>query len=324
MTYHHVLTSISKSFIEEIKPDIILCNTIPNVKNLLRKPFLDIFNKIEIYDEINIRKNYELQANQVKFPFRYIKLRKNLKNALIIPNIEFSIYHTIFLYHDSHMISYLLRYLKINYILAEDGINHFKIIKHYFYNNLNFFQILKKHVNRILFSKFYNLSSSDGTSYFIKHIEMNSMIKMSFKKKTILLNKNDLFDKLSSNQKSLILSIFMNKELINDLMKIDILLLTEPLLIDNRVNSVDIQELIYKEIINHYKNTRIAIKPHPRDIFDYSSSFKEIFIINKDMPVEILSFVPKVFESVITINSSSIDLLTNFKNKIKLYDKYNI
>jgi hypothetical protein len=325
MTYHHVLTSIAKSFNDNVKPDIILCNTIPDFENLLKKKqFTSIFDEVIIYDEINSRNRFHRVNNPINIKNAFKDFKIKIKNTLDFPNIDYSKYNDIILYHDNHMISFVLRYLKIFYTLAEDGIDHFKKVNHYFFNNLGLISTLKKIKQIIFYNSFYNLFSSDGTSKYVKKVEMNSSMKMIFRKKTTLQYKKSLFLDLNVIQKTLILSIFLDDKEIIEITNIKNLLLTEPLYGDKRVNSIENQISVYKDILNEENGFKYAIKPHPRDNLNYKDIFPDLYIVRKSLPIEIINFFPKIFERSITINSSSIDLLYNFKVKLILYKKYRI
>jgi hypothetical protein len=222
------------------------------------------------------------------------------------------------------MISYYLRHKKIKYILAEDGINHFLKVNKYFFYRHTFFKKLKVYLYRFLFPESYNLISGDGTSKYIKSIELNSFLPYSIPKKVKVLDKLKLFSELNLNQKEFILKAFNIdiEDLKPAISNRNIILLTQPLKDDLFVNSANEQLIIYKSILDSYDLHKVIIKAHPRDNFDYKTFFNDAYIIDKNFPVEIINFINIKLDNAITISSSSIELLIAIENKIILGDEY--
>jgi hypothetical protein len=131
MTYHHVLTTIAKTFNQSYKPDIVLCNTIPNTAKIMNESFKNFFNNIVIYDELKSMDLYRNSNNSKNIFKLYINLKKRIHNNVIPLDLNYSEYKEVVLYHDDGMISYYLRAKGIYYTLAEDGIDHFIRINRY-------------------------------------------------------------------------------------------------------------------------------------------------------------------------------------------------
>ena len=94
-------------------------------------------------------------------------------------------------------------------------------------------------------------------------------------------------------------------------------MITQPLYKDCFVPSIAIQVAIYSDIIeralSEYK--KIYIKAHPRDDYDYGSTFVNVSIIDRKIPTEVLNFENKIlFDKAITINSTAIYQM-DFVNK---------
>ncbi len=105
----------------------------------------------------------------------------------------------------------------------------------------------------------------------------------------------------------LIYDIFVEKDLHLNTSKKKLILLTQPLYKDKLVSSEDIQKKVYQDIIEKFqKEYVIYLKPHPRDLIDYQFG-KDIFLINKNIPTEVLSFNDDFeFNKAITISSGGI------------------
>ena len=154
---------------------------------------------------------------------------------------------------------------------------------------------------------------NDGNGLFIKH------------ERIVVNRKEDIINSINKAQKRIIKKIFLpyvNIELLND----KDLIITQPLYIDNFLDSENDQILLYKNIIRKYCNNGAVIKVHPRDKIDYSS-FKEEYVIRDKFPIEVLNYISDIkFNKVITISSTAINQINNCKEKIILgwdyLDKY--
>ena len=66
----------------------------------------------------------------------------------------------------------------------------------------------------------------------------------------------------------------------------------------------------------------------PKEKFTYITNdevlLRHFYIIENDITIEIINFLPLKLNRVTTINSSSIDLVFNAKEKILLFEKYKI
>lgn len=78
-------------------------------------------------------------------------------------------------------------------------------------------------------------------------------------------------------------------------------MLSEPLC------DLDVRRRIFTDIIREYgeidgRRGQILIKPHPRDVLDYTQVFPEHIVLNGMFPMEILNFIPGLrFKRVISV-----------------------
>ena len=76
---------------------------------------------------------------------------------------------------------------------------------------------------------------------------------------------------------------------------------------------------LYKTIIENYTDKeKIIIKTHPRELTNYKEYFKEYIIIDFPFPIEILNYFDIELKKIITLSSTSINIITNAKEKICL------
>ena len=180
---------------------------------------------------------------------------------------------------------------------------------------------INKHVAKRLIKRMLHMGYNYiGQSKYIIDIEVNNKEGVNLKNKVLKeVKKSDLYNSLTTKDKKIIYNIFIDKDIKIDKEKKNILILTQPLYIDNLVASQEIQNRIYLDIIKDYPNYNIYIKPHPRDLTDYKKLDSKINIISKNMPMEVLNFNKNLkFDKAITIQSSSINFLEFVDEKIKL------
>lgn len=122
------------------------------------------------------------------------------------------------------------------------------------------------------------------------------------KDKVKVVNVGEKWNKLTHNEKKVILNLFnldfgeisFNKDIV--------LILTQPLYKDGFL-TLDEELNIYKEFLDKFKDRTIIIKPHPRDKKDYEKIFPNVMCLNKEFPIELLDLInirPQIVCSVIS------------------------
>ena len=150
-----------------------------------------------------------------------------------------------------------------------------------------------------------------------KKIYLTSFTKLypGLKEKVEVININTLWQKKSEHEKQKILHIFgLDSKISKKIYEKKYLLLTQPLSEDNILSEEEKIE-IYRKILKNYNQSKVIIKPHPREKTDYKIFFPDVGIIEKKVPIELLELCGFKIEEVITIFSTGI---LNFKNKAKL------
>ena len=272
----------------------------------IRKNINHIYFPYFRYDEIPDSNFILILVNRViiimKRVFGIIKLRILLFFKTRNFNIE--------IYGQGHLnFSYPL-YEYENSYLIEDGLGNYINLKEPDYDIpkiLNFFGFyIKEH------------EEGFGTHKNIKKIYLTkNNVPEIIKNKSVIINIENLWSRLTTIEKNEILSIF-NININNiQLQSETVLILTQPLS-DEKFMTFEEEMAIYQNIIEKFKGKQILIKPHPRDSKHYEKIFQNIQIINKDFPIELLSLIGINPEVVCSITSTA---LLNFKNsKIYVYD----
>ena len=81
------------------------------------------------------------------------------------------------------------------------------------------------------------------------------------------------------------------------------------------------QNALWIAVADHYhlEDGPCFIKPHPRDIFDYSQLFPDAIILERTMPSEVLNFcLPFTFRRAVTVQSFVLRGFTAAEEKIHL------
>lgn len=310
-TPYHIFCTLVKEIRLDNSVDIILSDKTLGYENLLQSLKLsDIVDKVFLFEE---SKFHLPKIN----PNKYGNITQNRKVRNVVkPYITFdtSIYDEIYMYHDFTRFGCYIIASSIKYNLIEDGLDYFKVFDKFIDIDLSF--------RRRLLSLFNLNILHYGQSKYCKSIEVNDINGIRIPKKKVKeVPRNEMIKRLTEEEKKKIYDIFMPDIKINSSNKERILLLTEPLFKDGRISSEEEQIKLYSDIISKYTNKedQLYIKPHPRDMTDYSKLKNEFTLIDQQFPVEILNFNKEVhFSKAITITSASIDGINFIHTKIKL------
>lgn len=316
--YYHVLISLIKIQIGKENADIMLTNGLDKNNDLISK----LIKSNVVYNVIKFSKgsvNEYISKSRIKE--RIIGFKKNI----IFFEKQFAInleHYTggIFLFFDNNKIGRYIQSKKINYTLIEDCFEFMNLIMPEKYKNItNEWGNLTYKIERFFGIGYFPF----GQSKYCKVIEVNSQVEIqNIKKNKIkILPREYIFNKLSLEQKKKLYFIFVNNNLdLKQTSKNNILILTQPLYIDGFVSSEKIQKTIYSRIIEEaLKEGDVYIKPHPRDLFEYSKIDSKLIILDKNVPTEVYNFMDEVlFEKAITINSTAIYNMNFVKKKVFL------
>lgn len=119
--------------------------------------------------------------------------------------------------------------------------------------------------------------------------------------KVVKLDVNENYSFISKADRNSLFTIFK----IDDLkLSSNVLLLTQPLSEDNIISENE-KISIYQQYIEKYNS--VVIKPHPRDLTNYTDKLNGNFkIISKSFPIEILNYTDVKFDTLCTVCSGSV------------------
>lgn len=203
---------------------------------------------------------------------------------------------------------------KINVI--EEGTGFYLTNSFFYYGEKNFSnkiknilrKIVKKIIEKIFFieerKKVFGYDESVKKIYLTENL--CKKIPKGLEKKVEIINLKKLWNKKSEEEKKIIFDIFnFNDEILKKVDENTIMLFTQPLSEDNMISEEEKIEL-YSKILRKYNSQSIIIKPHPREITDYSKYFSNCYIMKEKYPVEILELVGINIKKAVTIFSSAV------------------
>ena len=132
------------------------------------------------------------------------------------------------------------------------------------------------------------------------------------KKKLVEVSRKELFSRLTESDAEVLKRVFSR-----DVPEIDptrtVLMITQPFCVDDPTISPDEQISLYRLLAGEEleNGDALVIKPHPRDIIDYSAVFPHAVILNKNIPAEMLVYynIGSDIKKMIGFNSTALNTL---------------
>ncbi len=308
-THYHLLISIIKALNSKKISSVMLATDKLNDSILRDKALINKLKKSKIFSDIfiiDLTNKYSINIDNNLF----LKL-KFIKDIMLNNfEIDFNKFKDIYIFNDTSLIGKILNRQNIKYHLLEDGTDCYK-------RNRRIIQQknwIKKAIKKYSF-KFYELCESPN----IIDVEVNDSNGVCIKNKKIIEKpKKELFNNLNDIDKKLINDIFLNETDLEKYNGYD-MIITQPLSEDKILNNEIEKVKIYKEIIKDYcKSNKLLIKSHPRETTNYNEFF-DCLILNQLFPLEIITFNKNIkLNRIITISSTSINIIENCKEKIFL------
>ena len=300
-TYYHALIACVKQLLDRRTADMICTDYIPLGGELSERIRMSGLFDSAYYIE-NIREYHA--KNRLDF---FLNLHR--KNAELIESqlpLDFGCYREINVFHDDIWASHYLKDRRIKYRLIEDALDSFKFISSSIFRYMIPERRFRSSIKN-LFRVGYVFCGYDNCTYEVEVNDRNGVEIESFaSKKIVQVPRRAMFDRLSPEDIDILKNIFMKS--IPDIdPENSSLLLTQPLFVDGVVGSEKDQLSYYRKLIDiNLSGERLVIKPHPRDLTDYSDTFPEAVILDKNMPVEILELTQNTgYRKLLSINSTS-------------------
>ena len=215
---------------------------------------------------------------------KYTKLLGKLQEPYV--PVDLASFDEVYVFCDSDPIGYYLNYKKIHYHALEDGLNSGKNDNQAMLSNMGAWK-LKKFMARLGLIFIENGYSKYCIDYEVNDISANYKPPSNIKECPFF----DMWDKLTKEDHDILAYIFMEdiEGLKRDLEvhedgRPKAMILTEPLCdFETRVRLfTDIKKANEKEY-------NIILKPHPRDLADYSEAFGDCIILKGRFPMEVIN-----------------------------------
>lgn len=255
---------------------------------------------------------YKIEEN-----FSNIKVLISTRSYKNVRSVLDNYYDEIYLFH---WVAYKMpegyiykKFKKSTFYMIEDGVNHYTGIEKSIINKKIYLKYL---INYLIIGKKDLVLKNNVKKVYVTYLDKYPVY---MKKKLILLE--SIFKKSIDTDNKLLNIFNINipyKRIGN---KKNAIVFTQPLSEDGFISENKKVE-IYKEIINELlkKNYLIFFKNHPREMTKYTFS-KDVIVLEKDFPAEVLNFTNIKFHTAIAVCSGSIDTI-NADYKIKLVPEF--
>lgn len=140
-------------------------------------------------------------------------------------------------------------------------------------------------------------------------------------RKSEVVNAADLWRNADIDKKELLKNVFyISEEDITRMQDAETIILTQPLREDCKLTNKEMYD-IYAPYIRG--TSKVIIKPHPRDKFDWGKSFNNVYVLESRAPMQLLNYMGFAPKRAMTVSSSSISAMPESTEKIYLGTKIN-
>lgn len=312
-TYYHVYVACLKEFFlpkeKQGKADLVLSTMSNDFGNLKERAGRSgIFEEVFMFEEKSaesfpvLEKYHKDRGNIVINMLARIKYTKMLGRLQepYIP-VDFKEYKEIYVFCDSDPIGYYLSYKKIYYHAVEDGLNCLETYDTARYDNRGHFGLKAwMAAHNLIFIQ-------NGYAKYCLDMEVNDKSILPYPiDKQIEQPRAELAEHLTDADKDVLIHMFI--ENMDELQrKLDIGAQEKVLVLSEPLCDLETRKRIFTDVINEYgeidgHRAQILIKPHPRDILDYTEVFPEHIVVNGMFPMEIMNFIPGLrFRRVVSV-----------------------
>lgn len=228
-------------------------------------------------------------ANKVDMALHQHRRNAELIERQLPPDLKIRDYKVVNIFHDDIWISRYLKDRRIPYRLMEDALDSFKHLSDTPFSYMLPHNMLLWKVKKSLRIGYVFCGFDDCTTEVEVNDALGIEITSAARGKIVERPRAPLFSALSDDSIRILRDIFMKEVPQHDPEK-SVLLLTRPLFEDGDVPDIGRQIEHYRRIASSAleEGDTLFIKPHPRDVVDYSAAFRDAVIIDRSMPAEIL------------------------------------
>lgn len=255
-----------------------------------------IFDTVIALDE----KREDFFPELAKYRKNYSSILKHMVNRMIFTKklakceipymrvIDFAAYGDIYVFCDSDPVGYYLNYRHIYYHAVEDGLDCLKNLDDAYVANQGHFRL------KTWFSRHNLIFIMNGWGKYCIDMEINDRSVVPTDCPRFVEEPRKPLEKaLTPEQKKLVIKAFVDDaDSLMEQLKPSYegeefaCFLTEPHPVD-----VEARKRVCLDVIEKYcKGYRVLIKPHPRDLIDYTALCPDAVVLRGRFPVEVLNF----------------------------------
>ena len=335
-TFYHVYITLLKELVLPISERgnaTLILSTMSNKFGSVgeRAKASGLFEEVLLFDEHEdvtseeVMKYHRDKGNIVLNLLQRIKYTKALGKLQekYIPT-DLKAFKEVYVFCDSDPIGYYLSYKKIKYHALEDGLDTIKYCDDARYSNRGFFKL------KSLMAAMNLIFIENGYSKYCIDMEVNDISCLKYKiDKYKEVSRKELAQSVSKEDNHYLTDILMEdsahfKKQISEIPKDKkkIMILSDP------VCDLDTRAKITRDLIDEYeKDGVVIIKPHPRDILDYTDGrFDDCIVLKGNFPMEMMNYIDDFKVDTIVSIFTVIDNIEFAENKVFLgvdfMDKY--
>ncbi len=158
-----------------------------------------------------------------------------------------------------------------------------------------------------------NLLLSGRNPEFLSKVVLTGLCKSGYPTNIPIefINIQKLWDKSSEEKKNLILKIYnIDDNDLRELKQRDEILITQTLSEDQIITEEE-KIVFYRQLLQNCDPLKVMIKPHPREMTDYTKFFPEMYVFTKKVPMQLLSVLGIKFKKAYTVCSTAAYSLGN-------------
>lgn len=320
-SYHHVLVAIAKSCEEtnSSRYDLLISNSWTDDDYWSR--CLTVLNKEKWFDRVFY---YDEKSNRPPSPMHIIKTIKYEHvvepQKLKAMNLDLTSYQMIYVVHDNMFPGATIVKLKVPYTYIEDTSSVFS-------NGSSTppSRLMKLSRNAILavfaLSRTFHYwhpiygYSSNCQAIEVSDINVNWPLP---EKKLKLVNRKALLQSIPEDIKLKILNMFIDKNSLCSLMSMQsiktLLVITCP--IKQNISSEEMINICEWLIDNNNNGIEsVIIKPHPRDLTDYSKFMSAGLVLPRNFPLEVFDYLGAIeFTKAVTVGSTALNSIECYQD----------
>lgn len=325
-TCFHVLISLEKCLVDKLDADLLMSDTVQECQELaLKIDKMHIFESVRCIEELKKAEQYFNDTMIKHKNLKYVFMKHFDKGVFK----ELCQYDDVYIFNDAFLSGVYLQNKNIMYHLIEDGTDFMKDVEKGYLplsERQGFFRKpWYKKSSTSIFMYHESVYFHDKRPKCVIDFEVNDKDTIPDWLETPIIENNriQLMEQLTTDDKKKIIKCFMNEnayQMLTDVCQTKkiskkALLITQPYGV---ADWCDNKKLVryYNELIQELaRKYTVFVKPHPGDKNVYNK-IDNVCFLERYWPIELLMYNDSIqFDLGVTIASTSINLLTNVKEK---------